>query len=63
MIVGEILSVDKQPFIFMGLAQFQLDEIAAGMDPEVFGLRPGIFGVAMSGKEVSHLDEFQLYEG
>jgi len=45
------------------LAEFELDEFAAGMDTQLLGLCAGIFSVAMLRQKVSYLVEFQLYQG
>ena len=63
MVIGKILPVLHQLLEFVGLPQLELDIITAGMDTKIRGPVPGVFSVAMLGKQVFYFIELQLYQG
>src|SRR6185312_5631246 len=63
MIIGEILTVLRQLFELIGLTQFQVDKITAGVNTKVLRLCPGVLRITLLRQQGLYLVELELDQG
>jgi hypothetical protein len=59
-IVGKILSLPKDEFVFVALFQFKLDIFFSGVDPQFAAFLFGVSGQGMLRQQSFHFIKFQL---